>query len=201
MVVWPSAFEGGGFLSAYARLYSMIVVPAAPAAVHLVAYDMTGGSHVTPVFGLILPNSRLENEVAPSSRTTHTQLVRSWYVHTNSRIVCRPNLELSSYTDRLQKTGSLSLIPIAHVLWDGCYVLQGISSRIKVKQGFVHISRWRPSFRVDSLLMAARALPRGPLAQGQHHREGEDLANATLSVLCGDEGCTVALYGRSEQAG
>ena len=193
MMVWPSAFEGGGFLSAYARLYSMVVIPAAPAAVHLTAYDMTGGSHVTPVFGLILPNSRLENDVAPSSRTTHVQLVRSWFVHTNSRIVCRPNLELSKYTERLQKAGSLKLIPIAHVLWEGCYALQGISSRIRVAQGCVHISRWRPSFRVDSLLMAARVLPRGPLAQGQHHREGDGLENRNLSIKCGEEGCKVSL--------
>ena len=87
-MVWPSAFEGGGFLSSYARLFSMSIIPAAPAGVRLQAFDLTGASHQRKLpWQLVLTNRRLEKSLPQGDSGPDGVLLRSWFVHIN-RFVC-----------------------------------------------------------------------------------------------------------------
>ena len=87
-MVWPSAFEGGGFLSSYARLFSMSIIPAAPAGVRLQAFDLTGASHQLKLpWQLVLSNRRLEKSLPQGDSGPDWVLLRSWFVHIN-RFVC-----------------------------------------------------------------------------------------------------------------
>ena len=87
-MVWPSAFEGGGFLSSYARLFSMSIIPAAPAGVRLQAFDLTGASHQLKLpWQLVLTNRRLEKSLPQGDSGPDGVLLRSWFVHIN-RFVC-----------------------------------------------------------------------------------------------------------------
>ena len=90
-MVWPSAFEGGGFLSSYSRLFSMSIIPAAPVGVRLDAFDLTGAGHISRKrklpWQLVMSNRRLEKILPQGDSGPGGVLLRSWLVHTN-RFVC-----------------------------------------------------------------------------------------------------------------
>merc|ERR1712216_692662 len=121
-------------------------------------------------------------------------LLRSWFVHINSRIVGRPTAELDSFSAQLQKAGTLVVIPMSQLFWEGCYLFQGVSSSTRdLHDGEVAIVRARPAVRIECVLAAARltsgssnALLRGPMGEGQYHREGGNTSDGLHLYLSTD---------------
>jgi len=165
MLIWPSAFEGNGFLSAYARLFSMAIVPATPYPLKIRPFDMTGSTFpLTDSMGLMQQSDLKEG------------LATLIWIHNNSRVVCAANSQLNSFTERLQKAGTLRILRLNNLLWSGCFLIQGVPhrpERVVERNGSLVRIGGKPSFVVDNILAwadRARGLL-GPLAEGRYGGE------------------------------
>lgn len=99
IVVWPSAFEGTGFLQAYSRLYSYYIIPAIPVPMAPKPFDFLG------LTGLDSKNVNLIHS------RTDLDLPNAvvWEIHINSRLICKANKQLEQLVYRLQKTHQVQL--------------------------------------------------------------------------------------------